>query len=120
MKKRFGVLRTLSTVLKILGVVAAVCAVLGSLIALVVSFSGGDMFEAMGLDETSGVFVGLFGAIMVWYSDCCMPCCFTATANSDADDLDRRQHPAHGYAFGRRDQGRRKQVNHLIDQKSRV
>jgi hypothetical protein len=65
MKKRFGVLRTLSTVLKILGVVAAVCAVLGSLIALVVSFSGGDMFEAMGLDETSGVFVGLFGAIMV-------------------------------------------------------
>ncbi|NPV41542.1 MAG: hypothetical protein HPY72_09420 [Anaerolineae bacterium] len=65
MKKRFGVLRALSTVLKILGVVAAVCAVLGSLIALVVSFSGGDMFEAMGLDETSGVFVGLFGAIMV-------------------------------------------------------
>jgi len=64
MKKRFGVLRTLSTILKILGIVVAVGALIGGLVALVVSFSGGDLFESMGLDETSGIFVGLFGAIM--------------------------------------------------------
>ncbi len=65
MKKRFGVLRTLSAILKILGIIAAVGAVLGGLIALVMSFAGGDMFASMGLDEVSGVFVGLFGSIMM-------------------------------------------------------
>jgi hypothetical protein len=64
MKKRYGVLRALSTILKILGVVAAVIAVLGGLVALVMSFSNTDLFTSMGLDATSGVFLGIFGAIV--------------------------------------------------------
>ena len=68
MKKRFGVLRVLSSILKILGIVTAALAVLGGLITFVISFAGGDMFSAMGIDTTGGVLAGLmlaFGIIVI-------------------------------------------------------
>ncbi|MBW1815421.1 MAG: hypothetical protein JRJ39_17845 [Deltaproteobacteria bacterium] len=68
MKKRFGVLRILATVLKILGIVVAAFAVLGGLGTLIMSFVGGDMFSALGVDMNSGFFVGLissFGIVIV-------------------------------------------------------
>ena len=65
MKKRFGVLRLLSSILKILGIVTAALAVLGGLIAFVMSFAGGDMFQAMGIDSTGGVLAGLMGAFII-------------------------------------------------------
>jgi hypothetical protein len=65
MKKHFGVLKALSTIFKVLGIITAVLAVIGGLVAIVMSFSGTDLFTAMGFDETSGVFVGLLGAIVI-------------------------------------------------------
>ena len=65
MKKRFGVLRVLSSILKILGIVVAALAVLGGLITFVMSFAGGDMFQAMGIDSTGGVLAGLMGAFII-------------------------------------------------------
>ena len=65
MKKRFGVLRILSSFLKILGIVTAVLAVIAGLVAFVMSFAGGDMFEAMGVDSTGGVLAGLLTAFVV-------------------------------------------------------
>lgn len=59
MKKRYGVLRALSTILKILGVVAAVIAVLVGIAALMVSFSNTDLFTSMGLDANLGALIGL-------------------------------------------------------------
>ena len=68
MKKRFGVLRILSGVLKILGIVVAAFAVLGGLGSLIMSFAGGDLFSTLGVDANSGFFVGLissFGIVIV-------------------------------------------------------
>lgn len=65
MKKRFGVLRVLSTILKILGIVTAALSVLGGLIAFVISIAGGDMFSSLGFDAAGGVLAGLFGAFMI-------------------------------------------------------
>ena len=68
MKKRFGVLRILSGVLKILGIVVAAFSVLGGLGTLIMSFAGGDLFSTLGVDANSGFFVGLissFGIVIV-------------------------------------------------------
>lgn len=65
MKKRFGVLRVLSSILKILGIITAAMAVIGGLITFVMSFAGGDMFEAMGMDTTGGVLAGLLMAFLI-------------------------------------------------------
>jgi len=65
MKKRFGVLKVLSTILKILGIVTAALAVLGGLITFVMSFAGGDLLGAFGFDATGGVLAGLLGAFMI-------------------------------------------------------
>ena len=65
MKKRFGVLRVLASILKILGIVSAALAVLGGLIVFVMSFAGGDVFQSMGIDSTGGVLAGLMGAFMI-------------------------------------------------------
>ena len=65
MKKRFGVLRALASILKILGIGAAIVAVIGALIAFVMAFAGGDMFKAFGFDTTSGALAGLMGAFMI-------------------------------------------------------
>jgi hypothetical protein len=65
MKKRFGVLRVLATVLKVLGIVAAALSVLGGLISMVMSFAGGDLWAAFGFDANSGFFAGLLSAFMV-------------------------------------------------------
>jgi hypothetical protein len=65
MKKRFGVLRVLSTIMKILGIIVAALAVLGGLITFVVSFAGGDVFSSLGFDAAGGVLAGLLGAFMI-------------------------------------------------------
>lgn len=65
MKKRFGVLRVLSTILKILGIVTAALSVLGGLITFVMAFAGGDIFAAFGIDAAGGVLAGLLGAFMI-------------------------------------------------------
>jgi hypothetical protein len=65
MKKRFAVLKVLSTILKILGIVTAALAVLGGLITFVMSFAGGDLFSAFGFDAAGGVLAGLLGAFMI-------------------------------------------------------
>lgn len=65
MKKRFGVLRFMASVLKIFGIVVAALAVLGGLITFILSFAGGDMFSAMGVDSAGGVLMGLFAAFLI-------------------------------------------------------
>ena len=64
MKKSFGVLRTLATVLKVLGVVAAALAVLGGLVFFIMSLAGSDLLSNFGFDSTGSVFVGLLGAFV--------------------------------------------------------
>jgi len=65
MKKRFGILRILASILKILGVVVAALSILGGLISFVMSFAGTDLFAAMGLDSVSGIFVGILGSFVM-------------------------------------------------------
>jgi hypothetical protein len=65
MKKRFGVIRILATVLKILGIVVAAVAVLGGLGTLIMSFVGGDLFSAFGIDANSGFFVALISSFSI-------------------------------------------------------
>ena len=62
MKKRFGVLRILATILKVLGIITAALAVLGALGTLIVSFAGGDIWSMIGYDANSGFFVGIVGS----------------------------------------------------------
>mgnify|MGYP003971010799 CR=1 FL=1 len=63
MKKRFGVLKLLATILKVLGVVVAAFAVLGGLGTLIISLAGGDLMAAFGVDSGSGIFMGLVGSL---------------------------------------------------------
>ncbi len=68
MKKRFGVLKILAAVLKVLGIVVAAFAALGGLGALIMSFAGGGLLSTFGYDANSGFFVGLissFGIVIV-------------------------------------------------------
>lgn len=65
MKKRFGVLRVLSTIMKILGIVVAALSVLGGLVTFIMSLAGGDMFAAFGIDTAGGVLMGLLGAFVI-------------------------------------------------------
>lgn len=65
MKKRFGVLKVLASILKILGIIVAALAVLGGLITFVVAIAGGNMFTQFGMDPAGGVLAGLFGALMI-------------------------------------------------------
>ena len=65
MKKRFAVLRIVSTILKILGIITAALAVLGGLITFVMSFAGGDLFSQFGVPADSGVLAGLLVAFMI-------------------------------------------------------
>ena len=62
MKKRFGVLRVLATVLKVLGIITAALAVLGAHRHLIASFAGGDLWSMLGYDANAGFFVGLLGS----------------------------------------------------------
>ena len=62
MKKRFGVLRILASVLKVLGIVVAAFAVLGGLGALIMSLAGGNLWSSFGVDANSGFLVGLAGS----------------------------------------------------------
>jgi hypothetical protein len=62
MKKRFGVLRILASVLKVLGIVVAAFAVLGGLGALIISIAGGNLWSSFGVDANSGFLVGLAGS----------------------------------------------------------
>lgn len=65
MKKRFGVLRIIATILKVLGIVVAAFAVLGGLGSLIMSFAGGDLWSVFGVDANSGFFVGLIGSFSI-------------------------------------------------------
>jgi len=65
MKKRFGVLKVLASILKVLGIIVAALAVLGGLITFVVSIAGGNMLSQFGFDAAGGVLAGLFGAFMI-------------------------------------------------------
>jgi len=62
MKKRFGVLRILATVMKVLGVVVAAFSILGGAGMLVMSFAGGDLMGQFGYDANSGFLVSLVGS----------------------------------------------------------
>ena len=59
MKKRFGVLRTIANVLKVLGVVVGALALLGALVTFVLSFAGGQIWSTFGYDANSGFYVGI-------------------------------------------------------------
>ena len=59
MKKRFGVLRVLSTVMKVLGIITAAGAVLGGIGSLIVSLAGGSLGSQFGLDANTTFFAGL-------------------------------------------------------------
>jgi hypothetical protein len=63
MKKRFGVLRTIANVLKVLGVVVGALALLGALITFVLSFAGGQIWSMFGYDANSGFYVGIMMAL---------------------------------------------------------
>ncbi len=65
MKKRFGVLRVLATVLKVLGIITAALAVLGAIGSLIASFAGGNLWAMLGYDANAGFFVGLLGSFGV-------------------------------------------------------
>ena len=65
MKKRFGVLRVLANVLKVLGIIAAAGAVLGGIGTLIASFVGGDLWSMIGYDSGAGILVGLMGSFAI-------------------------------------------------------
>lgn len=62
MKKRFGVLKMLASILKILGIVVAALSVLGGLGTLIISIAGGNIWSSIGYDANSGFLVGLIGS----------------------------------------------------------
>ena len=63
MKKRFGVLRTIANVLKVLGVVIAALSLLGALVTIVMSFAGGQIWSMIGYDADSGFYIGIVMAL---------------------------------------------------------
>ena len=63
MKKRFGILKMLASILKVMGIVVAALAVLGGLGALIMSIAGGDIWSSFGYDANSGFLVGLVGSL---------------------------------------------------------
>jgi len=66
MKKRFGILRVIATIMKILGVIIAALAVLGGLGMFIFSIAGGvNMLSDFGIDAGGGALAGLFGGFMV-------------------------------------------------------
>jgi len=58
MKKRFGVLRIIATILKVLGIITAALSILGAIGALIASFAGGSLWSMVGYDANAGFFVG--------------------------------------------------------------
>ena len=60
MKKRFGVLRVMSIILKIVGIALAILAVLGGLIAAIYSMASSELFTDWGFDENTGALLGIF------------------------------------------------------------
>lgn len=65
MKKRFGVLKILATIMKVLAIVVAAFAVLGGIGTLIMSFAGSSLWSQFGYDANSGFFVGLLGSFSV-------------------------------------------------------
>jgi len=66
MKKRFGVLRILATIMKILGIITAALAVLGGLGMFIFSVAGGgNMLSYYGIDAASGAVAGLLSGFMI-------------------------------------------------------
>ena len=63
MKKRFGVLIIIGNILKILGIVVGALSLLGGLIALVLSFAGGQFWSLFGLNANNALFTGIATAL---------------------------------------------------------
>ena len=63
MKKRFGILRAMSTIFKIIGIAVAVLSIVGGLISSAISFTNTDLFTSVGFDEDTAAFVGLFASL---------------------------------------------------------
>jgi hypothetical protein len=71
MKKRFGALRIVGTVYKIVGIIIGVGAVLGFIFSIVGSFAGGSaldsLFSSSGMGNAggAGVFVGILVSLII-------------------------------------------------------
>jgi hypothetical protein len=65
MKKRFQVLRIIATIFRVLGIVIAAVALVASLITLVMSLAGGQVWRMLGIDANTGFFGGLIAAFLV-------------------------------------------------------
>jgi len=69
MKKRFGILRVIATIMKILGIIVAALAVLGGLGMFIFSIAGGgNMLSIPGIDAAGSALAGLFGGFMVIFA----------------------------------------------------
>jgi hypothetical protein len=71
MKKRFGVLRIIGTVYKIVGIIIGIGAVLGFIFSIVGSFAGGSAMDSlfsssgMGGMGGAGIFVGILAGLVI-------------------------------------------------------
>ena len=63
MKKRFGILRVMSTIFKIIGIAIAVLSIIGGLVSSAASFTNTDLFTGLGFDENTAALVGVFASL---------------------------------------------------------
>jgi len=64
MKKRFGILRVISIIFKVKGVIVAAATLLAALFTLVMSVGGGNVWELVGVDASTGLFAAILAAIL--------------------------------------------------------
>jgi hypothetical protein len=65
MKKRFKYLRTLANIFKILGILLTAFSLLGGIITLVLSSSGGNFWTLFGYDAYTGEMTGLMIGVLL-------------------------------------------------------
>ena len=64
MKKRFGLLRVIAVIFKVKGVIVAAATLLAALFTLVMSVGGGNVWEMVGVDASTGLFAAILAAII--------------------------------------------------------
>ena len=64
MKKRFGLLRVIAVIFKVIGVIVAAATLLAALFTLVMSVGGGNVWEMVGVDASTGLFAAILAAII--------------------------------------------------------
>jgi len=64
MKKRFKFLRTLANIFRILGIITAALALLGGIILIVLSLSGGNFWSLFGYDAYNGALTGITAGVI--------------------------------------------------------